>query len=311
MGKKPIDLTLLRIFEAIMAERNVSRAAEHLGLSQSVVSKGLGQLRVLFKDPLFIRRAGGVIPTHKAAELSRGVGHSIRILEKLLGDGPEFDPGSAQIGFTVGVSDYASYVLLPALVRMLVSTAPGVTLHTKEIDNRTAEEMLLAGQVDLCLASDARFAYPIHYSELFQDRYVCVARAGHPVAGKRLSVDEFLSYPHLVMRRQSGGTLGVVEQALSAVNRTRRIAISVSSLLSVPEILACTDMLMTTTERIATRLQRHAALSIHAHPLDLGEFRYAQLWHQRSDGSPSHRWLRQAVVLCTQLPPWSESPRGL
>jgi len=95
------------------------------------------------------------------------------------------------------------------------------------------------------------------------------------------------------------------------MNRTRRIAISVSSLLSVPEILACTDMLMTTTERIATRLQRHAALSIHTHPLDLGEFRYAQLWHQRSDGSPSHRWLRQAVARCTQLPPWSESPRGI
>lgn len=300
MGKRQLDLTLLRIFEAVMAERNVSRAAEYLNLSQSVVSKGLGQLRTLFQDPLFIRCASGVTPTHKAVELNQGIGHSIRILEKLLGDGPEFDPRSAQTSFTIGVSDYASYVLLPLLVKTLVRMAPEVTLHTKEIDDSTAEELLLGGQVDLCLASDARFAYPVRYAELFLDRYVCLARTGHPIEGKKFSVDEFLSYPHLIMRRQSGGTLGVVEQALSAMNRARRIAISVSSLLSVPEILSGTDMLMTTTHRIATRLQRHAELSIYPHPLALGEFRFAQLWHQRSDRSLSHRWLRQTVSQCAQ-----------
>lgn len=297
MGTKQLDLALLRIFEAIMAERNVSRAADRLNMSQSAVSKGLGNLRLIFEDPLFIRSASGMLPTHKAIELSRGVSHSLHILDSLLGDRPVFKPRSAKTSFTIGVSDYASYVLLPSLVKTVVDQAPDITLYTKEIDNKTAEELLLSGQVDLCLASDARFTYPIHYSELFQDHYVCLARTGHPIEGTAFSIDKFLSYRHVIMPRQSAGSTGVVEQTLSAINATRRIAISVSSLLSVPEILATTDMLMTTTNRVAEKLKQHAELTIHRHPLTLPEFHFAQLWHQRNDRSASHSWLRQIVNL--------------
>lgn len=300
MGEKQLDLTALRIFEAIMAERNVSRAADRLGLGQSVVSKGLAKLRLIFKDPLFIRSASGVIPTHKAIELSQGISHSVRVLDGLLFDRSAFDPGSVQLSFTIGVSDYGSYVLLPALVKAIVDFAPDITLYTKEINNRTAEELLLSGQVDLCLASDARFTYPIHYSELFQDTYICLARTGHPIEESGFTVDDFLSYRHLIMPRQSGGTMGVVEQALSTMNRTRRIAISVSSLLSVPEILATTNMIMTTTTRVAAKLKQHAELTVHKHPLTLGEFHFAQLWHQRSESSASHKWLRQLIKDCAQ-----------
>lgn len=298
MGRKHLDLMELRIFEAILSERNVSRAADRLGLSQSVVSKGLRNLREIFKDHLFIRSSAGMLPTHKAIEISRGVSHSVSILESLLSENRAFDPGSAHLSYTIGVSDYASYVLLPELVSVILSIAPHVTLQTREISEHTAEELLLSGQVDLCLASDASFTYPIHYAELFQDRYVCVARSGHPIEAATLTVDGFIGHQHLVMPRQSGGTMGVVEQALSAMNLTRRVAISVSSLLSVPEILEKTNMLMTTTSKIAAKLQRHAALSIHEHPLQLGPLRFTQLWHERNDRSPSHKWLRHQIVEC-------------
>jgi DNA-binding transcriptional LysR family regulator len=304
MGRKHLDLMELRIFEAIMSERNVSRAADRLGLTQSVVSKGLGHLRVMFKDPLFIRSSSGMRPTHKAIEISRGISHSVSILENLLSDNRAFDPLSAHLNYTIGVSDYASYVLLPELVKAILCIAPHVTLQTREISDNTAEELLLSGQVDLCLASDASFTYPIHYTELFRDQYVCVARAGHPIEAAPLTVDEFIDHQHLVMPRQSGGTMGVVEQALSAMNLTRRVAISVSSLLSVPEILEKTNMLMTTTSKIAAKLQRHAGLTIHEHPLQLGPLRFTQLWHERNDRSLSHKWLRQQIVNCaTDLRP--------
>lgn len=288
----------LRIFEAIMSERNVSRAGDRLGLTQSAVSKGLGNLRAIFKDPLFIRSASGMLPTHKAIEISRGVSHSVTILESLLSENRVFDPGSAHLNYTVGVSDYASCVLLPGLVSGILRIAPHVTLQTREISDHTAEELLLSGQVDLCLASDATFTYPIHYAELFRDRYVCVARHGHPIQATALTVEGFIDHQHLVMPRQSGGTMGVVEQALSALNLTRRVAVSVSSLLSVPEILEKTDLLMTTTSKIAAQLQRHAALTIHEHPLQLGPLRFTQLWHERNDRSPSHKWLRQQISDC-------------
>jgi len=288
----------LRIFQAIMLERNVSRAADCLGLSQSVVSKGLAKLRLIFRDPLFIRSAAGMLPTNKAVEINHGIRHSLSILDDILSENPGFEPHTARMHFTIGISDYGSYVLLPGLVRALSAQAPNVTLQTKEIDTNTAEELLLSGQVDLCLASDASFTYPVHYSELFLDHFVCLARTGHPLEASFFGIAQFLSYDHVVMPRQGGGAMGVVEQALSALKKRRRVAVSVSSLLSVPEILSSTDMLMTTTSKVAARLQRHAALAVHPHPLALPRLRFAQLWHERNDRSASHQWLRQQVYQC-------------
>jgi len=281
-----------------MSERNVSRAADRLDLTQSVVSKGLGNLRLIFRDPLFIRSASGMLPTNKAIEISQGVSHSISLLQNILADQPVFDPGSAQVGFTIGVSDYGSYILLPELAKTIAGIAPHVTLHTKIINNSTAEELLLSGQVDLCLASDATFTYPIHHTELFRDHYVCLARAGHPLEAGELTVDEFVRHKHMVMPRQSGGMLGVVEQALAALGRRRDVAITVASLLSAPDILTGTDWLMTTPSRVAAKLRRHADLVAHPHPLSLDEMRFTQLWHERNDRSASHQWLRQQVNAC-------------
>ncbi len=300
MVERPLDLKLLRIFEAIMAERNVSRAAERLELSQSSVSKGLSALRGVFRDPLFIRSPDGMMPTYRAMELRASVGHAIRILENLVGGDASFMPASARLSVTMGLSDYGSYLVLPALISALSRQAPDIRLHTREIDSRSAEDMLLQGQADLCLASDALFNYPIRHAELFQDRYICLARAGHPLEAQPLCLETFLPYRHLVMPKQSGGHAGVVEQVLSGFNRTRHIAVSVSSLLSVPEVLSSTDLVMTTTTRVARKLQRQADLRMHAHPLRLPEFRYALIWHQRSEDSPSHRWLRGLIRQCAQ-----------
>ncbi|NYT79935.1 LysR family transcriptional regulator [Alcaligenaceae bacterium] len=291
----------LRIFEAIMSERNLTRAADRLGLTQSGVSKGLANLRLIFRDPLFIRSASGMLPTNKAVEINHSISHSISILDNILSERPRFDHRSAHIHYTLGISDYGSYVLLPELVKALSAEAPHITLQTKDINTNTAEELLLSGQVDLCLASDATFLYPIHYSELFRDHFVCLARPGHPIEASSFGVDEFLLYKHVVMPRQGGGAMGVVEQALSALGKKRQVAVSVSSLLSVPEILSSTDMLMTTTSKVAAKLQRHAALNIHPHPLNLPRLRFTQLWHERNDRSASHQWLRQQIHQCASL----------
>jgi DNA-binding transcriptional LysR family regulator len=298
MGRKHLDLMDLRIFEAIMSERNVSRAADRLDLTQSVVSKGLGHLRTIFKDPLFIRSATGMSPTNRAIEISQGVSHSISLLQNILADQPTFDPSLAQVAFTIGVSDYGSAILLPELVKTIAASAPHITLHTKTINNSTAEELLLSGQVDLCLASDARSTYPIHYSELFRDHYVCLARAGHPLESSPFTADAFVKHKHIVMLRQSGGMLGVVDQVLETLGKRREVSFIVASLLSVPEILAETDLLMTTPSRIAAKLQRQANLVVHPHPLSLGEMRFTQLWHERNERNASHQWLRQKVNAC-------------
>lgn len=298
MADKKLDIVLLQIFETIMAERNISRAADRLNLSQSAVSKGLANLRILFKDQLFVRSGAGVTPTHKAIELSERVSSSVYLLNTLLTDDVPFDPRSNRSSFTIGTSDYGSYLLLPTLVSTIIKLAPEVKIYAKVIDNRTAEELLLTSQVDLCLASHAAFTYPIQTTELFKDTYVCLARKGHPIEDSEFTIQSFLKYRHLIMPKQSGGALGVVEQALSQTKLSRQVAISVSSLLSVPEILTSTDLLMTTTSRLARKMMRDAPLAIHPHPLNLDSFCYFQLWHQRNGNSASHQWLRQLISDC-------------
>jgi DNA-binding transcriptional LysR family regulator len=239
-----------------------------------------------------------MLPTNKAVEISQGVSHSVSLLENILEKQAAFDPSLAQMSFTIGVSDYGSYVLLPDLVKTVICGAPNITLHTKIINDNSAEELLLSGQVDICLASDASFTYPIHYTELFRDHYVCLARTGHPIASSGFTTEEFVRYKHVVMLRQTGGMVGVVEQALAALGKKRQVAVTIASLLSAPDILAGTDLLMTTPSRVAAKLQRHADLAIYPHPLNLNALRFTQLWHERNDRSASHQWLRHQLNAC-------------
>jgi len=298
MGRKHLDIMDLQIFQAIMSEGNVSRAANSLGLNQSAVSKGLSNLRKIFRDPLFIRSGAGMRPTHKALEMHHNVTQSVHLLDDILSDRPHFNPGSTRVHFTLGISDYGSYVLLPELIKLLSAQAPNISLQTIDINTHTAEDLLLTSKVDLCLASDASFTHPIHHTELFQDHFVCLMRAGHPLAQWEFGVDEFLSCKHLVMPRQGGGATGVVEQALSTQGKQRQIAVQVSSLLSIPDILEGTNLLLTTTSKVAIKLQKHADLVFHPHPLPLPTLRFTQLWHARNDRSASHKWLREQVYLC-------------
>src|SRR5690606_2968175 len=187
---------------------------------------------------------------------------------------------------------------LPELAKTILCEAPHITLQTKIINNNSAEELLLSGQVDICLASDASFTYPIHYTELFRDHYVCLARIGHPIEVNGFTIDEFVRHKHMVMPRQGGGMVGVVEQALAASGKKRQVAITVASLLSAPDILCATDLLMTTPSRVAAKLQRHANLAIHQHPLSLNQMSFTQLWHERNDRSASHQWLRHQINTC-------------
>lgn len=303
MGKKHLDVMDLQIFQAILSEGNVSRAASSLGLNQSAVSKGLSNLRLIFRDPLFVRSGAGMRPTHKALEIQHTVSQSVRLLEDILSDRPHFDPGSAKVHFTLGLSDYGSYVLLPDLIKRLSQHAPNVTLQTIDIHTHTAEDLLLTSKVDLCLASDASFTHPIHHAELFQDHFVCLMRANHPLAQGTLGLPEFLACKHLVMPRQGGGAAGVVEQALATLGKERQVAARVSSLLSIPEILAGTDLLLTTTSKVAMKLQKHADLVFRAHPLQLPTLRFTQLWHARDERSASHKWLREQIHRCATNAP--------
>ncbi|MGD9945455.1 MAG: LysR family transcriptional regulator [Burkholderiaceae bacterium] len=307
MSAKHLDLQLLAIFDAIMSERNVTRAADRLALSQPAVSKGLMQLREVFGDPLFLRSGRGVVPTHRALELTEEVRKAITALNGLLGPAPVFDPGSARAEFNIGATDYVSLVLLPGLMERLGKGASRVSIKVQMIEPLTPEEMLLTGKVDLALSTVTSTSFPLHREELFRDAYVCVCRDGHPLLSEGAAQDvlaarrvptlaQFAASRHLAMPRQNGAREMILQDVMQRAGVSRDVAMQIPYLLAVPPVLLATDLIMTLASRAAAALAQQHPLCVLPHPLPLPEFPVFQIWHDRTHRSASHRWLRDEIA---------------
>ncbi|HYG45694.1 MAG TPA: LysR family transcriptional regulator, partial [Bordetella sp.] len=278
MIAKNIDLNLLLIFDAVLAERNVTRAAKRLDASQSAVSKGLAQLRIVFGDALFLRDGRGVVPTHKALEIAEHVRQAILALNAL-GSPADFDAQTARAHFSIGATDYVSLVLLPALVRKLSEAAPAVSLTVHAIDHWMPEEMLLAGKVDLVLSAVPAVTFPLYRQALFDDGYVCLCREQHPLLADTLTVERYASCRHLSMPRQNGARERVLQDVMQSMGVSREVAVQVPHMLAIPAMLAATDLIATVAHRVARTFADLHPLRIVPHPLPLGSFSVSQIWH--------------------------------
>lgn len=302
MDIKHVDLHLLMIFDAVLAEGNVTRAADRIDISQSAVSKGLAQLREIFHDPLFLRNGRGVVPTHKAMEMATGVRHAILALNGLASPSEPFAPHAARMHFNIAATDYVTFTLLPALMRRLASVAPSVSVAIHPIEPLMPEELLLLGKVDLVLSPVATATYPIYRQELFRDDYVCLHRIGHPLDGQALDLRQFASARHVAMPRQNGARERVLQDAMQQHGISRDVAAQVPHMLAIAPTLACTDLIATVTRRIAQAFCGLYPLRMAPHPLPLGEFVVSQLWHERTHPSQSQRWLRELIFeVCREL----------
>lgn len=294
-----LNVHLMTVLVTLLSERNVSRTAKRLNLEQPTVSKQLNVLRKIFNDPLFIRSGSEMVPTHRGREIGYQLEQVLSALDGLESNTKEFDPTISKIHFVIATSDYGSYVVLPPLITYLQSVAPNITLTARALSNKTAEEVLVSGEADLCLASDSTYTYPIHESKLFDDEYVCLCRTGHFVEEAGLDIDRFVQLSHITVPRQSGGNLGVVESYLMQNDMSRTVVMSVTSLLTIPHVLRTTDLILTTTRRIANQLcHSDETLSQHEHPLSLKSFSFYQVWHERNNNNIGHKWLRDTIAHC-------------
>lgn len=294
--RRALDLNLLVIFDAILAEGNVTRAAERIAMSQSTVSKGLAQLRTVFGDPLFLRAGRGVVPTHKALEISPGVRQAIQALQNLTQPSEAFDPRTSRLHFNIGATDYVTFVLLPALLTRLERIAPHVSITMHDVESRVPEEMLLSGKVDLALSTVVSVNFPIYRQELFQDHYVCVMRDGHPLAsGGAITSEQFVACRQLSMPRQNGARERVLQDAIQREGLTRDVAVQVPHMLAIPPILAAGNLISTVANRAAQEFARLHPLRVLPHPLSVPGFAISQLWHDRTQRSASQQWLRETI----------------
>ena len=291
-----LDLNLALVLHVLLSERSVSKAARRLGLSQSATSHALARLRQILSDPVVVRVPGGIAPTARAEAIAAPLASAMALLERSLLSAPQFEPSSARRRFHLGAADYAGFVLLPALQASVAEQAPGIDLWVRPI-GEDSDLQLGVGDFELAIGivRPGKRAAGIREQRLFDERFVCVVRAGHPLTKGKLTVKRFAEARHLLIAPR-GRPGGVVEDALAKLGLERRVALAVPHFLVAPHVIARTDLVLTVAERIARAHASFLSLRILEPPLELGGFTIAMSWHERNDQDPGLAWLRGRLI---------------
>jgi DNA-binding transcriptional LysR family regulator len=287
---RALDFRLLLAFEALLAERHVSRAAAAVGLSQPAMSHTLAKLRQQFHDPLLVRTSSGFEPTPKALELIEPVREAIRQVGRLFSEGTRFDPATSAESLSIRMGDMNEVLFLPSLLHRLEREAPGMTLTVHHLPPSETVRALEASAIDFAV-SVIKHSKSVHSLELAKDRMVCVMRRGHPAAGKRLTVPAFLALRHLRIV-QSAGDMRFVEEALLKNGLQRRVAATTPHWLAASYLVETTDLVTALSESMVRRLNVDGRFAVRPLPVGGGEFSWRLYWHRRFDARPAHRWIR-------------------
>lgn len=304
MNLNGVDLNLLLAFDALMAERSVTRAGRRTGRTQPAMSAALARLRALFGDELFVRAPGGLQPTPRAVEVAEPIRRALATIQQTLDATEPFDPATTTATFTVGCSDHPAYVVLPLLIEHLRHHAPKVALHVRGFTSRDeAAKLLDTGAVDMTIGVPFRGAPNRVLSRpLFQEPFVCIVRKQHPIADRALTLPAFLRLAH-VLASPENDRFGQVDGKLAQVGMKRTLALALPHLYAVPALVARSDMIATVMAGVVTASGHARELRILRPPLDLDPVPFVLSWHRRNDAQPAQRWLRECVVGLTTAAP--------
>lgn len=289
-----IDLNLLVVFDALVAEGHATRAAERIGLTQPAVSHALNRLRALFGDPLFVRSPRGMMPTPLAQDIAPSVRSILEQVEGVLLGGRAFDPVESKRQFTLGLSDYAAFVLLPRLTARLDREAPGVSLVVRNTSRGVGLPMLDDGAAELIAGNFPE--PPAHMREelLYEEDFICAGRGDHSGLDGPIDLNRYLALRHLQVSMK-GNPRGYVDAVLAERGLKRTVAVTVGHFLMAPMLVDASDLIATEPRRLFAPLAGRLPLKLFSPPLDIPPFRVVQTWHARHDADPGHQWLRRVL----------------
>ncbi|WP_345817625.1 LysR family transcriptional regulator (plasmid) [Paraburkholderia sp. PREW-6R] len=290
-----IDLNLLRVFQAIVEERSLTRAGERLALSQPAVSYSLGRLRTLFDDPLFIRTRSGMQPTPVALELAEIVGRALDTVRQALRYAERFDPATSTRTFRLSLSDAGEMAYLPALCSALHDAAPHVKLVIEPLPVEEIEEALRSSRLDFAIGNLPSLLPCTRHVLLFEESYVCMTRKRHGLpAGTRLELEQFLSASHVQVRSLEHSHHNL-DDALRAQGVGRNIALALPHFVAVPGVLAATDLFATLPEKLAHILNQDDTFRIYALPVSLPKAAVTMHWHEHFHEDEGIAWMRGLI----------------
>lgn len=288
-----LDLNLLITLNMLLAEHNVTRAAQRLNLSQPSVSVQLGKLRNILDDPLLLPGPRGMRPTARADELREPLRMALDVLAHALSPSSAFNPAQASNTWRVAASDYGeSTLLLPALNGMR-ATAPRTRLAVFELIPALIAKQMEQGEIDLAFQTSDNATSNLRRRILFTERYVLVGRAGHPHLKNHLTIDQFCELEQVIVSPDGGGFNSITDKMLADRGLSRRVVLSVPHFLYMRSVLVSTDLV----GLLPSRLVRDTdGLQMVAPPIDVPGFEMVMLWHERSHRDPAHRWLRGQIA---------------
>ncbi|MGB3424297.1 MAG: LysR family transcriptional regulator [Castellaniella sp.] len=288
-----VDLNLLKLFEALVRERSVTQAGLRLGLSQPAASRALGRLRTMLGDRLVVRGKLGLELTPRGETLA---GPVTKLLDDARGivSPPIFDPASATGRITIAAHDHLSLMVLAGLIARFERHAPALSLHIAQPagDNVRLVEQ---GTADLALGIFETVPGSLHRRGLYTDNFMCIVRPDHPAVTDGLSLERYVTLRHITVTISGVGE-SAVDVALSALGRTRHVALRVPHFLAGAMLVADSDMILTLPSRLARLLAKKLSLAPLDLPLQIVPISPAMIWHERFHGDPAHAWVRRQIV---------------
>ena len=313
MNFRTLDLNLLRVFDEVMAERSLTRAAHNLSLTQPAVSNALKRLRYALGDELVQRAGFGMQPTPKALELWPAVRSALHHLQLTLAPG-QFDPATSSATFVLAMADATAAELVPTLIENIEAHAPNVSVQILPLTTRDPRRWLNEGSMDLAVghfpAVLADLTAKAEQSEdgayehqrLYGGEYVCVMRKTHPLAQstakakakKPLTLDQFCAAHHLLVSF-SGRSFGYVDEALAGLGRKRRIVLTVNQFFTAGRVVARSDLLTVLPRHFVGVADGAQELVVRELPFAVPPVHVDALWHRRRSNDSAHQWLRKAL----------------
>ncbi|OUS27081.1 hypothetical protein A9Q99_17945 [Gammaproteobacteria bacterium 45_16_T64] len=294
LNLRAIDLNLLTVFDALMAEGKLSLAAEKLNMTQPAASNALQRLRVTLNDELFIRTRNGMIPTHRAKELHLPIAEALTLIASSLGEEPSFDVATSHRTFTIAATDYGETVLLNRLmaqtqhnrgISFILSGNPG-----EHHNNRLAQ-----GELDLIIDYTIEGDRNLEYEQLTSEEVVLIANQHHPRIQGQCSKEQYFHEYHVVLP-QRGKNARPLETLIDDTLKKRNIAAQVTQFSAMPPLVGDSDLIAVMPRRQAEIFKDAFGLALLPLPFDLPAIPLFQSWHHTRNNDPALLWLRQALI---------------
>jgi DNA-binding transcriptional LysR family regulator len=305
MNIENFDLNLLVCFDALMRERNVSRAAEQLNISQPAMSNSLKRLRALLDDPLLVRTTRGMEPTERALELEPLIRQSLSFAEAALSPTDHFTPATSQRVFRILVSDYVEGTLISSLVRYLQEHAPNITLDVLTLSDASFQD-LEKGKVDLAINRFDDIPQSFYQRLIWGDSFSCLVNEGHPLITNN-TLEQYLASGHIWvsktgigvatgMTQENSHKRGWVDDALTALQCERQIRVFTRHYQIVPLLVNRTDLIATLPTRAAYSYSSYKELVVLEPPFEIKPIEVKMVWSPLLHHNSAHQWIRRALV---------------